>query len=115
MNRSWNFITVAHCPTMPPMTIYHGATSTWSPKPDTWRPSSRHSPAPKPNPRTGPGRTPRADSPARRHDGPAATTAETTRPRPTPPATPGACYPDTDVTHSEHSPAPTGSNILPAE
>lgn len=24
MTRYWNFITVAHCPTMPPMTIYHG-------------------------------------------------------------------------------------------
>jgi len=34
-----------------------------------------------------------------------------TRARPTPPAHPGPCRPDTAVTDSEHSPASTGSNI----
>src|SRR5436309_13751353 len=91
------------------------ATLTWSPKPDTWRRWSRHSSAPKTNPRTGPGHTPRADTPARPDDGPAAATAARTRARPTPPARPGPCHPDTAVTDSEHSPDPTSrrSHLTP--
>ena len=54
-----------------------------------------------------------ADSPARPDDGPAAATAARPRARPTPPASPDPCHPDTAITDSEHSPAPTGSNITP--